>query len=313
MPLTVFDPGAQFQSEPDFPNEVGFSLKSAFKKVKATAKKGYAIAKKVPGSSYYTAQIDLARDIAKGKNVFESVKTQARVVSRDLKRVAPIAASAVSVVPGIGSGVAAGISGGAALIQGKSWDQVAIDAAAGSVPGGPLAVAALKAGARVAKGQNVLKAVASEGMSYAEQNIPGGTLGRAALRAGVGIAKGQNVAKTLVREGVKAAESYVPGGSLGRGALRAAGAIAQGQNVKKAVLREGISAAQQYAPGGKIGQSAVRVLGNVAQGRSAVRSIGREALPQLTQYLPPGVARTASNARPVAARAGQILQLARSF
>jgi hypothetical protein len=313
MPLTVFDPGSQFQGEPDFPNEVGFSLKSAFKKAKKTVKKGVQLARKIPGASAYTAQVDLVRDIAKGKPVVAAVKRQVRVIKKDFQASAPIAASVVSVVPGVGSGTAAAISGAAAIAQGKSWDQVAIDAAAGAVPGGPLAAAALKAGMRVARGQNVLRAVTSEGMSYAEQNIPGGPIGRAALRAGVGIAKGQNVAKTLVREGVEAAESYVPGGALGRGALRAAGSIVQGQNVKQAVLREGMSTAQQYVPGGKIGRSAVRVLGNVAQGRSAVRSIGREALPQLTQYLPPGVARTASNARPVAARAGQIIQLARSF
>jgi hypothetical protein len=306
MPLTVYDPGARFDlSAPEFPQEVGFSLKSAFKKAKSAVSKGAQLARKVPGASAITAPIDLARDVAKGKNVVQAVRAQGRTIAADVKKSAPLAASVVSVVPGVGSGAAAVISGAAAAAEGKSWDQIALDAASGAVPGGPLAASALKAGIRVAKGQNVLKAVTSEGMSYAEKNIPGGTLGRAALRAGVGIAKGQNVAKTIAGEGLKAAESYVPGGAIGRGALRAAGAVVQGKNVKQAVINEGLAVAQQYAPGGNIGQSAVRVLGNVAQGKNAVRAIAGEAIPQLT--------RAAANAAPIAGRAAQLATLARSF
>lgn len=74
------------------------------------------------------------------------------------KAIAPYAATVVSLVPGIGTGVAAAISAGAALAEGKSISAALMDGVRSAIPGGAIAQAGFDLARKVASGENVGKA-----------------------------------------------------------------------------------------------------------------------------------------------------------
>lgn len=149
------------------------------------------------GVSTALAPVRLTRDIAQGKNILKSVRAQAETVVRNTRDALPMAASIVSVVPGVGSVVSSGLSAASALSQGKSLREIAEDAAMGAIPGGALVKSGLRAGINVARGQNVLQSVAREGVQYARSQLPGGQLAQQGLTAATQIARGQNVLRSV--------------------------------------------------------------------------------------------------------------------
>jgi len=90
-----------------------------------------------------------AEGLAQGKSVSDAMRHSLNETRQDVLVVGPVAQSVVSVVPGIGTGVSMAIGAGVALANGKRIDDVFIDAAAGAIPGGPAAQAAVKAGAKI--------------------------------------------------------------------------------------------------------------------------------------------------------------------
>jgi hypothetical protein len=70
----------------------------------------------------------------------------------------PLAATVASFVPGAGSGVAAGLMAANALAQGKSLAAVALEAARGSLPGGPLAQQAFNGAVALSQGKSLTEA-----------------------------------------------------------------------------------------------------------------------------------------------------------
>ena len=67
----------------------------------------------------------------------------------------PHAQAALSFVPGVGSGLSGALGAAHALAKGKGVDDALIAAAAGVIPGGPLAQAAFMAAASVAQGKPI--------------------------------------------------------------------------------------------------------------------------------------------------------------
>ena len=181
------------------------------------------------------------------------------------------AASGASLVPGIGSGVAAGLAAAGALAQGKNWKQIAQEAAMGALPGGPMARAALQAGIGVASGQRIDRAL----MKGVRKAVPGGDAGRAIFDASLAVARGKRLDRAVTGAARNLAMRHVPPHL--RGAATAGIAALQGQRVDRAVLgaAKQIAAAQVgnrrpdrmfQAVGGK-GLAAI-----AAANRAAVRS-----------------------------------------
>lgn len=112
-----------------------------------------------------------------------------------VKTAAPIAQTALSFVPGVGTAVNVAVSAGVALAQGKSITDAAIDAAASAVPGGPLAKQAFQTGVAIVKGQNVTKAA----LDAVRNQIPGGAAARAAFDTAVALAHGQNLQQAALQ------------------------------------------------------------------------------------------------------------------
>jgi hypothetical protein len=195
-------------------SETGWFGSKLVKKVAKGVTSVAKVATKIPGVSLMTAPARLAVDVARGKNVVASVKKQAGNIVADTRASLPIAAGVVSFVPGVGTGIATGLSAASAISQGKSLRGIAEEAALGAVPGGQLARAALRAGIGVARGQNVLRTVGNEGIAYARQNLPGGEIAQRGLNVALNVAKGGNVAKSVAREGISYARANVPLPSL---------------------------------------------------------------------------------------------------
>jgi hypothetical protein len=231
------------------PCEVGWFGSKLVKRVGKIATGAVKVVSKVPGVSVVTAPVRLATDVARGRNVVRSIGRAGSSVVADARKSLPIAAGVVSFVPGVGTGVAAGLSAANAISQGKSLTEIAKEAAIGAVPGGQLIRAGVNAGVGVARGQNVLKTVVREGVSYARAQVPGGQLAQSAINVVNDAARGRNVVRAVVREGTSVARANLPGGQLVERAVNAGSAIASGRNVVRAVGNEAVSAATSAVKG----------------------------------------------------------------
>jgi hypothetical protein len=96
--------------------------------------------------------------IAEGERIDHALLDAAKDQLGQIKALAPYAATIVSFVPGIGTGVAAAIAAGAALAEGKPIDQALEDAVKAAIPGGAIVAAGFELAKKVASGENVGKA-----------------------------------------------------------------------------------------------------------------------------------------------------------
>lgn len=109
------------------------------------------------------------------KKAFKKLKKAASRVASTVGKVARVAAPLTGVlktvaafVPGAGTAVAAALSAADSLAQGKSLSQIAVDAAKGALPGGPLAQGVFNAAVQVARGRNLTEAA----IAAARANVP---------------------------------------------------------------------------------------------------------------------------------------------
>jgi len=124
-------------------------------------KSGIAKATKIPilgsiiGVTTPIHFVNAANNFANGQRVDRAAISVLNNKIKDYKDVAPYAASVISFVPAVGPGVGASIAAAAALADGKRWDEIAIEAAKGSIPGGNIAKAAFDVATAVAQGKPV--------------------------------------------------------------------------------------------------------------------------------------------------------------
>lgn len=229
--------GLESLDEPDEFTEFGGW--NPIKSIKSAVKSVSKVVSKVPGVSTITAPMRLVSDIAQGKNVARSLGRAGSTVVRDTRSALPVAAGVASFMPGVGTGVASGLSALSAASQGKSLRAIAEEAAIGAVPGGQLYKSAIQTGIDVARGGNVLKSVTNRGLEYARTQLPGGEVAQRALNVGLQVAKGGNIAKAVTTEGLAFARSQLPQSQALAAAQRALSSgvnIARGGNVLKEVV-----------------------------------------------------------------------------
>lgn len=109
------------------------------------------------------------------KKAFKKLKKAASRVASTVGKVIRVAAPLTGVlktvaafVPGAGTAVSAALSAADSLAQGKSLSQIAVDAAKGALPGGPLAQGVFNAAVQVARGRNLTEAA----IAAARANVP---------------------------------------------------------------------------------------------------------------------------------------------
>jgi hypothetical protein len=138
-------------------------------------------------SSVVTAPVTAVTAVARGdlKGAAGALLSPAKAAAQLAKTLGPvwdIAATGASFIPGVGTAVSAGMAGAAALGRGESLRDVALSAARGAVPGGPLGQAAFDVAVGMAKGGKRLDKVA---LDAARATVPGGALGKLAFDRGL--------------------------------------------------------------------------------------------------------------------------------
>lgn len=172
-----------------------------------------------------------------------AIKDQIKIV----KDVAPYAQTVVSLVPGVGSGVAAAVGAGMALAEGQSITAAAKAAIRGAIPGGAVAQTGFDLAMKVASGENVGKAA----LETARAQLPAGA--QQAFDVGLAVATGENLQKATIKGLSNLAASQIQGlAETGLDALKstpgladayksiassdAAGAAARGFTIASGVL-----------------------------------------------------------------------------
>jgi hypothetical protein len=108
-----------------------------------------------------------------------------------VKSVAPLATTIISMVPGVGTGVAAAIAAGAALAEGKTITAALEDAVRGAIPGGAIAQAGFDMARKVASGENVGKAA----LETARAQLP--PIAQKAFDVGLAVASGKKMQSAI--------------------------------------------------------------------------------------------------------------------
>jgi hypothetical protein len=101
--------------------------------------------------------------------------------------VAPFVKTALSLVPGIGTGINMAISAAESLAKGRPITDAFAEAAMSAIPGGPVAQTAARTALAIAKGQRIDEAV----LSAAKANLP--PVAQKAFDVGLAIAHGRNL------------------------------------------------------------------------------------------------------------------------
>jgi hypothetical protein len=168
------------------------------------------------------------------------------------KTLAPYVQTVISFVPGIGTGISAGIGGALALAQGQSITEALLAAAKGALPGGPVAQAAFSVASDAMQG----KPIATIAINALPISPQAKTALAHGLQAAKDIAAGKNVATTVLDNALKALppqyqKAVQVGVALGhaKNLQQAAGAAVQGAAQLATATAQGKAAAAQLAAG----------------------------------------------------------------
>lgn len=101
-------------------------------------------------------------------NIARKITAPLGALARVAGPLLPLAKTVASFVPGAGTAVAAALSAAESMAKGKSLEQIALDAATGAIPGGPLAQMAVKSAMNLAQGQSLTEAA----IAAARSQIP---------------------------------------------------------------------------------------------------------------------------------------------
>lgn len=137
-----------------------------------------------------------ASQLVQGKRIDHIAIDQFKSAVSNVKTLAPYVQTVVSFVPGVGTGLSAGIGGALALAQGHSITQAVEEAVKSALPGGPLAQAAFSVASGVMQGKPI-DAIAINALPIGEQQ-------KSLLLRGLGAAKalasGNRVDQVLLDE-----------------------------------------------------------------------------------------------------------------
>lgn len=136
----------------------------------------------------------LASRVASGERLDRAFLRTGKEQIKNAREVAPYVQTAMSFVPGVGTGVAAAIAAGTALAEGRTITDAVLNAARGAIPGGPLATAAFDTAVAVTKGQRLDRAALNTAMKQLPPNVQRGV--RAAMR----VAGGKNLKDAILQE-----------------------------------------------------------------------------------------------------------------
>lgn len=234
------------------------AVQRAAGKVVATARSAAKTALALPGvkqiAHVYRAGLNLATlpqqaalQLLQGKRIDTVVVNQLKSAVQSAKTVAPYVQTVMSVVPGVGTGISAGLGGALALAEGQPISEAFIQAAKAAVPGGPVAQAAFAVATGAIQGKSI--------DTVALSALPIGPTEKAALLRGLDAAKklaaGQRVDQVLIDQALHALPLQA------QKAVQAGVAIAQARNLQQG-LRRAASSALSLSSASNAGLAAAR-------------------------------------------------------
>jgi hypothetical protein len=138
-----------------------------------------------------SAPAKLATSIASGARLDRALVNHLKDQVKIVKEAAPYAQMVVSVVPGLGTGVAMAMSAGLALAEGQSITEAAKAAIRNALPGGPLVAAGFDAALKVAQGESISKIA----LEAARSQLP--PAAQKAFDIGLAVATGEKIQTAL--------------------------------------------------------------------------------------------------------------------
>lgn len=269
------------------PKAITRAASSVISTAKNYAGAAYNAATRVPGlgtivkagGTLATLPARAAQQLIAGKRIDQIAADQFKTALGSARALAPYVQTVVSMVPGIGSGVSAGIGGALALAQGKPIDQALIEATRAAIPGGPLAQSAFSVATDVMAGRPIDQ--------VALNAIPMDPTAKAALMRGLGaareLANGRPVDQVVIDNAVRSLPPAVQkavqvGVAMGhaRNLQGAAGAAVQGASQLAGDYARGVTAAQDFARGVR-SPAVVAAMQRAAASRGALTSIVQHA------------------------------------
>lgn len=251
------------------------------------AGQAYSAATRVPvlgsalraSTALMTLPARAAQQLLSGGRIDRIAVDQFKTALSSAKTLAPYVQTVVSFVPGVGQGVSAGIGAGVALAQGKTIDQALVEGVKASLPGGPLAQAALSVAMDVAQGKPVDQ--------IAINALPIDPNAKIAMLRGVAAARdlaaGKPVDQVVIDQAVRslppAAQKAVQiGVALGhaKNLQGAAGAAVHGASQLAGDYSRGVAAAHQFARGVR-SQPVLHALNRAYASRGALTQIVQHA------------------------------------
>ena len=178
--------------------------------------------------------------ITHGKAIDQSALAGLQRAVKDVHAEAPLAETVIALVPGVGPVASGSIAAGLALASGEPIDQVMIDAAAATIPGGALAKGVYRAGVAVMSGKgDAASLVSTAALSIADAaGVPVPDAAKQVLTAGLtatfAIAHGEKPQDAMLDAAIAALPN-----PAARAAANAARATAQGKNVADVLLQYG--------------------------------------------------------------------------
>jgi hypothetical protein len=173
----------------------------------------------------FAGPFKLAQSIADGKRIDKAVYERLKADIKNAQTLAPYAQAVVSLVPGVGTGVAGAIGAANALSKGKPIDEAVIAGVRGAVPGGPVGQAAFDVAIAGMSGKSIEDtALAAIPLDPEQKKIV-----IAGIKAARDIAQGKEVDEVLVEKGMSLLDPET------RKAVQIGMAMGQAQNLQGAM------------------------------------------------------------------------------
>lgn len=195
-----------------------------------------------------------ASQLLQGRRIDHIAIDQFKRTVAGVKTLAPYVQTVISFVPGVGTGISAGLGGALALAEGKNITQAVEAAVKSSIPGGPAAQAAFSVASGVMQGKPIDQ--------IAINALPIGNAEKDLLRRGLSVAKdlaaGKRVDQVLLDQAIKqlppALQKAVQVGTAighAKNLQGALGAAAHGAQQLAGDYAKGLPAARAFAAGNR--------------------------------------------------------------
>lgn len=135
----------------------------------------------------------LTTRVLRGERIDRAFLKTAKQQIKAARTLAPYVQTVMSVVPGVGTGVAAAIAAGTALAEGRTITDAVLKGVKGALPGGPVAAGAFDTAVAITKGKRLDKAA----INAVKAQLPPGA--REAVDIVEGIARGDKVSAVAIR------------------------------------------------------------------------------------------------------------------